>query len=235
MGLALQAQTASPSPVASPAASGFPGGHAHGGEGHGGMLEHLTKALNLSDDQKAKVAAILEQEKPQFEALRQEHQAKMKALIDDASSKITPLLNADQQTKFAALVQQRESGGGRRFGRGPGGPGGFGGHGGPGGAGGRGAVLEKMVTELGLTQDQQNQIKPILEAAKTQIQTIRANDALSQDEKMAQLKDVWQGVQGQVNGLLTADQQQKLATLKASHHRRGPGAQPSPSASPAAQ
>ena len=75
-------------------------------QGHGGGafgLERMTKNLNLTTDQQAKVQPILDQAKPQIIAIHQDAMQKTHAVMDDAMSKIRPLLTAEQQKKFDDL------------------------------------------------------------------------------------------------------------------------------------
>ena len=219
---AVQAQSPSPSPSASP------GGwldhrHHHGG----GILEHLTYALGLSGTQQAEVAQILEQAKPQFEQIQKNAQEQRKTEVESVASQITPLLTGTQQAKFSEMVQKFENNAGAGRGQ----------------SGGRGAplspdrVLQRMTTQLGLTSDQQNQIKPILEAAHTQVQSVLQNTSLTKEEKVSQVKEAVQAARGQIKGILTPAQQQQVEELKAKFHRRWqgwnglPSASPSPSAS----
>src|SRR6266404_2542676 len=89
---------------------GFAG---HGWHGHGNSLNHLTKTLDLTPDQQAKVQPILDQAKPQLKAIHQEAMQKAKAVMDSTMSQIRPLLNADQQKKLddlkAAHQQMRDA------------------------------------------------------------------------------------------------------------------------------
>lgn len=84
-------------------------GRGHGrrhGEGFG--LEHMTKSLNLTAEQEAKVKPILDQTRPQIVAIHQEAMQKTHALMDSAMSQIRPLLTAEQQKKFDDLKKARE-------------------------------------------------------------------------------------------------------------------------------
>ena len=85
----------------------------HRWRGHGNSLNHLTKTLNLTPDQQAKVQPILDQAKPQLKAIHQEAKQKAKAVMDSTMSQIRPLLNADQQKKLddlkAAHQQMRDA------------------------------------------------------------------------------------------------------------------------------
>src|SRR5213595_264582 len=77
-----------------------PGKHGPKHDGPGGPhpmmmenpLEHLSKDLNLTDDQKAKVQPIIDQAKPQIVAIHEEAMEKMHAVMENAGNQIRPLL-----------------------------------------------------------------------------------------------------------------------------------------------
>ena len=85
---------------------GGPGMH-HRGE-WGNPLEHLTKELNLTPDQQAKVAPILEQAKPQIQQIHQEAMEKVRAIMENTGAQIRPLLTPQQQQKLDALKKAHE-------------------------------------------------------------------------------------------------------------------------------
>lgn len=74
----------------------------------GNILEHMTKNLNLTPDQQAKIQPILDQAKPQIVAIRQDARQKIKAIRDDARTQIRAVLTPDQQQKFDAVQKARE-------------------------------------------------------------------------------------------------------------------------------
>jgi len=91
------------------------GKHEHGhGRGHEGghepgkMLEHMTKNLNLTPDQQAKVQPIIEQAKPQMKAIHQEAMQKGKALMDNVTAQIRAILTPEQQQKLDAMKKAHE-------------------------------------------------------------------------------------------------------------------------------
>jgi Spy/CpxP family protein refolding chaperone len=106
--------------------SGQQGG---GMAGHGqGMsadqrLAHMTRQLNLSDAQQQQIKPILENESKQMESLRadqtlspQDRRSKMQQLRQETSSQINPILNSDQQQKYAEMMSrqgQRRGGAGQ--------------------------------------------------------------------------------------------------------------------------
>jgi len=92
---------------------GEPGAkHEHHGPGPhhemGNPLEHLSKDLNLTDDQKAKVQPIIDQAKPQMKAIHDEAMQKMHALMESTGAQIRPLLTPEQQVKFDAMKKAHE-------------------------------------------------------------------------------------------------------------------------------
>lgn len=96
-------------------------GHGHGrGEGHGAgmmsadaMLDHMSQELKLTDDQKAKLKPILENQSKQMRDLRQDtsssdqdRRAKMKQIHENTMSQVRPILNADQQKKLEEMMSR---------------------------------------------------------------------------------------------------------------------------------
>jgi len=91
------------------------GGHqGKGGHGMRGTpeqrLERLSKQLNLTDDQKAKIKPILEDEDTKMKALwqdsstdPQDKRGKFMALHQSSNDQIKALLTDDQQKKFADM------------------------------------------------------------------------------------------------------------------------------------
>src|SRR4249919_2957111 len=57
----------------------------------GNSLEHMTKTLDLTPEQQAKIRPIIEQAKPRMKAARKESRQKMKVIRDDVRSQIRPL------------------------------------------------------------------------------------------------------------------------------------------------
>jgi Spy/CpxP family protein refolding chaperone len=87
--------------------------HEHHGPGPHDMmqnpLEHFSKELDLTDDQKAKVQPIIDQTKPQIAAIHQEAMEKMRALLESTGAQIRPLLTPAQQQKFDAMKKAHEN------------------------------------------------------------------------------------------------------------------------------
>jgi len=99
---------------------GGPERHGGGRGGHGGgpgmrmmmgggnALDHLTKELDLTPEQQAKVTPIVDQAKPQLQAIHQEARQKAQAVMESTGAQIRPLLTPQQQAKFDALRKAHE-------------------------------------------------------------------------------------------------------------------------------
>jgi protein CpxP len=74
----------------------------------GDRVERLSKALDLTPEQQAKVKAIFEQAKPQIQAAREEGRQKGKAIRENIQAQIRPILTPAQQQKFDAIKKARE-------------------------------------------------------------------------------------------------------------------------------
>ena len=82
--------------------------------------------------------------------------------------------------------------------------------------------LQRMTKQLNLTDDQQQKIKPILENESTQMQSLRADSSLPQQDRMAKMQQIRQTSSEQIKPILNADQQQKFTEMM-SHQGRGRG------------
>lgn len=78
----------------------------------------------------------------------------------------------------------------------------------------RGGAM-KMMKELNLTADQKAKLKPIMEAQRNQMKTLREDTTLDRKAKMAKMKTMRNSMEEKVNAILTPDQRKKLADMKA--------------------
>jgi hypothetical protein len=68
------------------------------------ILKMLSSRLNLTAEQKDKVALLIKEQVPKMEALRQKTQASFKAQRDAFHAKLKPLLDPQQQVKLEAMA-----------------------------------------------------------------------------------------------------------------------------------
>ena len=70
--------------------------------------------------------------------------------------------------------------------------------------------LQRMSKALSLNEDQQSKIKPILAQQRTEMQQIRNNSSISNDEKFSKMRNTHQQASSQIKALLSEDQQKKF-------------------------
>jgi periplasmic protein CpxP/Spy len=78
-------------------------------------LQHISTELNLTDDQKAKIKPLLQEEVSQLKTLRSDtslspdqRQAKAKEIHQTYSSQIQAVLTPEQQKKWAEMKEQKK-------------------------------------------------------------------------------------------------------------------------------
>jgi Spy/CpxP family protein refolding chaperone len=76
--------------------------------GNRNSLERMTKTLELTPDQQARIAPILEQTKSQMQSARQEMRQRMKTIWDNNKTQIRTVLTQAQQQKWDAMQKARE-------------------------------------------------------------------------------------------------------------------------------
>jgi hypothetical protein len=86
--------------------------------------------------------------------------------------------------------------------------------------------LQRMTQQLNLSDDQQQKIKPILENESTQMQSLRGDTSMSQEDRMAKMKQIRESTSSQINPILNADQQKKYAEMTSRMGRGRGGPQP---------
>ncbi|HET9857792.1 MAG TPA: hypothetical protein VFP99_08150 [Chthoniobacterales bacterium] len=89
-------------------AQGGPDGRHGGWHGEGMALGHLTKSLDLTAEQQAKVQPLIDQARPQIIAIHKDAMEKTHAIMDKTMSQIRPILTPDQQKKFDAMQKARQ-------------------------------------------------------------------------------------------------------------------------------
>ena len=84
------------------------------------MLTRLTRELDLRDDQRQQVEAILRESGQEFARLREEIRPRSREICSRTRGRIRALLDPGQQERFEALTQEWERQAERWFGRAPG-------------------------------------------------------------------------------------------------------------------
>lgn len=75
-------------------------------------------------------------------------------------------------------------------------------------------ALTQISTELNLTDEQKEKIKPILQSEFSQLKTVRDDTSMSPDQKKAKAKEIHDSASTQISSILTPEQQQKWQSMK---------------------
>jgi len=95
----------------------------------------------------------------------------------------------------------------------------------PGGGHHHGDRLAMLTEKLGLTEAQQEQIKPILKSEFEQMKALKDDTTTPKDEKREKFKSIHQAAEEQINAILTPEQLQKMKDWREEHRgKHGPGA-----------
>lgn len=93
------------------------------------------------------------------------------------------------------------------------------------------AQLAHMTRQLGLTQEQQAQIKPVLVAHQQQMQALFQDQSLSPEDRRTKAHAISDETHQKIASFLTDEQKQKQAAMEERMHR-GPAANGQPAAPP---
>src|SRR5262249_26396492 len=74
--------------------------------------------------------------------------------------------------------------------------------------------LQHISSELNLSDDQKQQLKPIVQNEVQQVKAVKSDATLSDDQKQSKVQEIQQNAKSQMGTILTPDQQKKLASMK---------------------
>ncbi len=86
--------------------------------------------------------------------------------------------------------------------------------------------LEHMTRELGLSADQQNQIRPLLVDRQQKMEALFQDQSIARQDRRAKMQSIRQDSQTKIEALLNDQQKQKFAAMQ--EHMRGRGGQGGP-------
>jgi periplasmic protein CpxP/Spy len=79
---------------------------------------------------------------------------------------------------------------------------------------------EMLTKRLNLTSDQQAKVLETLKSEQSQMQSLRSDSSLSQDDRHAKMMEIHKTSDGQIRALLDPDQQKKWDAMQARHGQR---------------
>lgn len=174
----------------------------------------MSKNLNLTDDQKAKIQPILQNEMQQMRSIHQntaltpdQQKAQFQQLRQATQDQIKQVLTPEQVAQMGTAP-----GKGPGWGRGPG-----------------GNQLAWMSKTLNLTDEQKTKLQPLFDTQHQQAQSVMQDSSLTPDQKRAKLGEIRKATHQQVMSVLTPEQQDQMKQMRSKHmHRHGEGAPSNP-------
>lgn len=159
----------------------------------------LIKKLNLTQEQQAQLKLTNESFRQKSKDLKAndnltlgEYKQKIKALKEERENAFEAMLNANQKKQLAddkiQLKEERKAAAKARF--------------------------NKLKTELQLTKEQETKLKEKHKELKQQIATIKNDNALTQQQKIDEIKNLHTSHKEYLKTILTQEQLQKLEQYK---------------------
>ena len=159
----------------------------------------MLKELNLSSAQKEQMKANQESYKKQLQELNKKEDITVKeardrkeALHKEQKEKMMNLLTADQKNKLVLIKKDREARHETEAAK----------------------RLDKMKTNLDLSDEQVNKINADRQVTHTQLKTIKGNDQLTRTQKKEQLLALKEQNKNSLKNILTPEQFSKLEEMK---------------------
>jgi Spy/CpxP family protein refolding chaperone len=169
-----------------------------GRHGRHHQKEMFAKQLNLTEDQKKQLKDINADAKKQMAELKKndnmtvkDFNSRKEAIKKQQHDKMLALLTPDQKAQMEKMKQDRMAKGKERSQHG----------------------LEKMKTQLNLTDDQVSKLKASHDSFTAKAQEIRNNSSLTSDQKKEQFKELAKQQKEETKSILTKDQLQKMQEL----------------------
>jgi Spy/CpxP family protein refolding chaperone len=80
---------------------------------------------------------------------------------------------------------------------------------------------EMLTKQLKLTSDQQAKVLDILKSEQSQMEALRSDSSLSQDDRRSKMMDIRKASDDQIRALLNTDQQKKWDAMQSEHQQWG--------------
>ena len=163
----------------------------------------IFQQLDLTADQRAKVQSILQSERSQVQALRsntsltnEQKKQQIRELRKTDHQQLLSVLTPEQQAKLKQLHSEHKGrSAGFRAGRG--------------------------FQALNLTEQQKEQLKPVFQTTRQQMQALRSDTTLTAEQRREKMKEIRQSEMTQMKSILTPEQQQQLQQMRGRHMHRG--------------
>lgn len=161
-------------------------------------LDRMARRLNLTEEQKAQITPILQDQVAQARAIRhdasltpEQKRGKLRLLRDSSRAEVESVLTPEQVARMPR----------------------------PGAARG----MARIARRLDLSAEQKAKIRPLLVQQHKEVRAIREDSALSAQQKKERVREVRKSTHQQILALLTPQQQQELKDMRGRWHERRHG------------
>lgn len=175
------------------------------GDGHHGKYkakhhrQHITKDLNLTEEQKQKMQATKENYRKQMSDLNKNENITVKemrerkaSLAKEYKTAIDGIFTQEQKNKIQEQrnksIEKRKEMQAKR--------------------------TEKMKKDLALTDDQSSKLKSLNESYKSKFESLKSDESLDRTAKQEKFKALRQQQKEEIKSVLTAEQLQKMTEMK---------------------
>jgi DNA polymerase/3'-5' exonuclease PolX len=163
--------------------------------------QRLAERLSLTEQQKSTVQSYLEDQRSQMQVLRndtaltrEQRAQRAREITQQTRDKVQSILTVEQRQRAEDLRDQAR----QRFQE------------------RASEQFDRTARLLDLTPEQKDQMQSYLEGQRTQLQTLRDNTALTQEQRRQQARAIGEQTRSNIRSLLNPPQQQKLDDLRAS-------------------
>lgn len=160
-----------------------------GGQKRATHMQRIANELGLTEQQKAQIKGIFEAHRAKVQALKQSNatpeakRTQRMELMKEMHAQIEGVLTPEQREKAAQIRQQHK---------------------------GKMKGFAKCLQQLNLTEDQKKQIVSIRQAARQQMQAVRADAKLNDQAKREKIMAIRKDTHEKVMSVLTPEQREKL-------------------------
>jgi Spy/CpxP family protein refolding chaperone len=153
-------------------------------------MQDTAKELNLTDEQKGKLQAVIREQMAKLRGLRQDtslsaedKREKIRAIREEVTAEVKKVLTPEQFEKWKAKQGQSATPGG-----------------------GPAARLQEAIKGLNLTDEQKEQLKPIYQEQMDKLRELQQDSSLSMPQKLEKLKDMHKEIAPKLKKVMNAEQ-----------------------------
>lgn len=153
-------------------------------------MQDVAKELNLTDEQKEKLQAVIRGQMEKLRSLRQDtslsaedKREKVRAIREEIIAEVKNVLTPEQFEKWKARQGQSTTG-----------------------RGGPAARLQEAIKGLDLTEQQKEQLKPVYQEQMDKLRELQQDTSLSLPQKLEKLKDMHKEIAPKLKKVMTAEQ-----------------------------